>query len=77
LENGFFLRRAYKKMKIIYGEKYHTIKEVAEILGMSNTTVLNYIRNGTFKAVKIGGTWHIREAVIKGYIDESNIDTDV
>ena len=59
-------------MKIIYDEKYHTIKEVAEILGMSNTTVLNYIRNGTFKAVKIGGTWHIREAVIKAYLDESN-----
>ena len=59
-------------MKIIYDEKHHTIKEVAEILGISTTTVNNYIKNGTLKAVKIGGLWHITEFNIKAYLDGSD-----
>jgi excisionase family DNA binding protein len=55
-------------MKIIYDEKHHTIKEVAEILGISTTTVHNYIKSGVFKAVKIGGLWHITETTIKKYL---------
>jgi excisionase family DNA binding protein len=55
-------------MKIIYDEKHHTIKEVAEILGISTTTVHNYIKTGVLKAVKIGGLWHITETTIKKYL---------
>ena len=59
-------------MKIIYNEKHHNVKEVAEILGISTTTVHNYVKNGTLKAVKIGGLWHVKEAVIKAYLDVDN-----
>lgn len=61
-------------MKIIYGEKHHNVKEVAEILGISTTTVHNYVKNGTLKAVKIGGLWHIKETVIKAYLDGTGAD---
>jgi len=59
-------------MKIIYNEKHHNVKEVAEILSISTTTVHNYIKAGTLKAVKIGGLWHIKEEEIKAYLDGSN-----
>lgn len=58
-------------MKIIYDEKHHNIKEVAEILSISTTTVHNYIKNGTLKAIKIGGLWHITESTIKAYLEGS------
>ena len=61
-------------MKIIYDEKHHNVKEVAEILGISTTTVHNYVKNGTLKAVKIGGLWHIKETVIKAYLDGTKLD---
>ena len=60
-------------MKIIYDVKHHNIKEVAEILSISATTVHNYIKNGTFKAVKIGGLWHITEETIKAYLNGSAV----
>lgn len=60
-------------MKIIYGEKHHNVKEVAEILSISTTTVHNYIKNGTLKSIKIGGLWHITEATIKAYLDGSTL----
>jgi len=63
-------------MKIIYGEKLHNVKEIAEILGISTTTVHNYIRKGTMKAVKIGGLWHIKESLIKAYLNGSSLDKD-
>jgi excisionase family DNA binding protein len=59
-------------MKIIYDEKHHNVKEVADILSISTTTVHNYIKTGTLKAVKIGGLWHIKEEKIKAYLDGSN-----
>ena len=56
-------------MKIIYDEKHHNIKEVAEILGVSTTTIHSYIKTGKFKALKIGGLWHITESTIKIFLD--------
>ena len=56
-------------MKIIYDEKHHNIKEVAEILGVSTTTIHSYVKAGTLKAVKIGGLWHITESTIKTYLN--------
>ena len=56
-------------MRLIYGEKHHTLKEVAEILSISTTTAQNYVKNGTLKGVKIGGLWHIKESVIKTYLN--------
>jgi excisionase family DNA binding protein len=63
-------------MKIIYDEKFHNVKEAAEILGISTTTVHNYVKNGTLKAVKIGGLWHVKEAVIKAYLDVDDSEAD-
>ena len=58
-------------MKTIFDEKHYNIKEVAEILSISATSVHNYIKAGTVKATKIAGAWHMKEDDIKAYL-ESN-----
>ena len=62
-------------MKIIFDEKHFNIKEVAELLGISATSVNNYIKAGKLRATKIASSWHIKEADIKSYLDE-NSNTD-
>ena len=71
MEQLIFLGRQMK-MKIIYDEKHHNVKEVAEILSISTTTVHSYIKKGILKAVKIGGLWHITESTIKAFLDGSS-----
>lgn len=62
-------------MKIIFDEKHFSIKEVAEILGISPTSVNNYVKAGKLRATKIASSWHIKEADIKVYLDEnSNVE---
>jgi excisionase family DNA binding protein len=60
-------------MKEIFGEKHYTIKEVAEIMGISTTTVQNYINNDVFKAIKIAGRWYITESTIKSFLESSGV----
>jgi len=62
-------------MKIIFDEKHFSIKEVAEILGISTTSVNNYVKAGKLRATKIASSWHIKETDIKAYLDK-NSNTD-
>ena len=39
--------------------KYYTVKEVAEIMKVSEKTVRNWIKWGRIKAIKIGRQWRI------------------
>lgn len=36
-------------------EQFYTVKEVAQLLKMTDGTIRNWISNGKIKAVKIGG----------------------
>ena len=58
-------------MKIIFEEKHYNVKEVAEILGISTTSIHNYVKAGTMKAVKIAGMWYVKESEIKAYLDDN------
>jgi excisionase family DNA binding protein len=60
-------------MKEIFGEKHYTIKEVAEIMGISTTTVQNYVNNDVFKAIKIAGRWYITESTIKTFLEGTGV----
>ena len=61
-------------MKEIFGVKHYDIKETADILGISPTSVLNYIKIGTMKAAKVGGRWLIKEEDIKVYLENASTD---
>ena len=61
-------------MKEIFGVKHYDIKETADILGISPTSVLNYIKAGTMKAAKVGGRWLLKEEDIKAYLENATTD---
>lgn len=59
-------------MKEIFGVKHYDIKETADILGISTTSVLNYIKAGTMEAAKVGGRWLLTEEGIKVYLENAS-----
>lgn len=53
-------------------EKYYTIREVAEILQVTERTIFRYIHPDApvkLKAVKIGKSWRIAESDLKEFLD--------
>jgi excisionase family DNA binding protein len=62
-------------MKEIFGVKHYDINETAEILGISSTSVLNYIKAGTMKAAKVGGRWLVKEEDIKLYLENASTNS--
>ena len=41
--------------------KLYTLTEIEPILGVSHRTLLQYVKDGKIKVVKIGGKWKICE----------------
>ena len=39
--------------------KHYSLKEVAELMKVSERTLHNYIKSGRLKAVKFGGRWKV------------------
>jgi len=48
-----------------------SVKECAEILNRSNSTVLRYIGSGRLRATKLGGQWHVTPVNLKLFMTES------
>ena len=48
-----------------------SIKEVAEVLSISESTVRRLISNGDIEAVKIGGLWRISSLEINRILGEN------
>lgn len=44
-------------------------QEVAEILGVHVKTVRRYLRDGTIRGQKNGGSWKVSQEVLKSYLD--------
>lgn len=42
-------------------EKIYELKDIEELLKVSNKTLLNYIKSGKLQATKIGGKWIVTE----------------
>ena len=59
-------------MKTILGVNLYDIREVAELLSVTTTTIHNYIKSGSLDARKIGGRWYIAEETIKLFVSGSN-----
>lgn len=51
------------------GMKLYNLKEVAELLSVTERTLHNYIKDGRLKGQKIGGRWKISETNLKRFID--------
>lgn len=51
--------------------RYFSIKEVAEIYGVSTKTVRRYISAGKLRAEKFGATWKISKSALDDFVAES------
>ena len=49
--------------------RLYTLTEVEPILGVSHRTLLDYVKKGKIKAVKIGGKWKVSEENLKAFIN--------
>lgn len=48
--------------------KMHTLKEVMDLLQVTQRTVYTYIKNGDLRAVKFGKYWRISHADLKDFM---------
>ena len=63
-------------MILMNGERYYTVADAEEFLGISEPTVRRHILNGRIEAQKIGRSYLINEADLKNYIDRRREERD-
>jgi excisionase family DNA binding protein len=61
-------KEAYEFRKKRTYNKFLTVAQAAEIIGVSAPTVYNYIHTGQINASRIGDGWRIRESVAKDFV---------
>ena len=49
--------------------KVYSLKEVSEMLTVSTRTLIQYIRDGRIRAVKIGGRWTVSEENLRHFVN--------
>lgn len=47
----------------------YTLTELEPVLGVTHRTLLNYVKDGKLKAVKIGGKYKVSEENLKKFIN--------
>ncbi|NCB40857.1 MAG: DNA-binding protein [Erysipelotrichia bacterium] len=53
-------------------EKFHSIKDIASLLGLHVSTVWRYVQDGRLPAFKIGGfTYRITDKALQRFIADS------
>jgi excisionase family DNA binding protein len=53
-------------------EKIYTTDQIAKILQIHPLTVLNYIKSGKLKGVKLGRVYRIREGALQRFLDQES-----
>lgn len=49
--------------------RVYTLTELEPVLGVTHRTLLQYVKDGKIKAVKIGGKWKVSEENLKAFIN--------
>ena len=47
----------------------YSLTELEPVLGVTHRTLLNYVKTGKLKAVKIGGKWKVSDDNLKKFIN--------
>lgn len=58
-----------EKLQSLDTFRLYTLTEIEPILGVSHRTLLDYVKTGKIKAVKIGGKWKVSEENLKAFIN--------
>jgi excisionase family DNA binding protein len=53
-------------------EKIYTTEQVAKILQIHPLTVLNYIKSGKLKGVRLGRVYRIRESALQNFLEQES-----
>jgi len=53
-------------------EKIYTTEQVAHLLQIHPLTVLNYIKSGKLKAVKLGRVYRVRESALQKFLENES-----
>jgi len=56
-------------MKIVLGIKMYELKETAELLSVTKTSIRNYLKRGLIIGAKLGGRWYISEENLKAFVN--------
>lgn len=55
----------------------YKLKDLMEMLGLSERTIRRHIKNDVIKGTKIGGVWRFSEEQVKEYFNSENIKTEL
>lgn len=58
-----------EKLQSLDTFRLYTLTEIEPILGVSHRTLLDYVKKGKIKSVKIGGKWKVSEENLKAFIN--------
>lgn len=58
-------------MKELLGEKLYTYTEVAELLGVTPTTLRNYVKKGLLQNITISGRKYVNEDILRAFLRNS------
>jgi excisionase family DNA binding protein len=61
----------------ILGITIYPVKEIAEMLKITTTTIHNYIKQGILPARKVGGAYYVTEDNLKEFISGQNFTDPV
>jgi len=51
-------------------ERFYTIKEVAELLKVSDGGVRKWLKTGKLKGIKLGRIWRIKKSDLEEFVNE-------
>ena len=51
-------------------DRYYTVDEIADLLGVCSRTIYNAIRAGRLKAKRLGRLWRLKRAWVEQFLGE-------
>lgn len=58
-----------KRMESLSSFQVYTLTELEPVLGVTHRTLLQYVKDGKLRAVKIGGKWRVSEDNLRRFIN--------
>lgn len=62
-------QEAQERQNQLNNFKVYSLTEIEPVLGVTHRTLLQYVKDGKLKAVKIGGKWKISEENLRAFIN--------
>ena len=62
-------KEAQERQEQLNSFKVYSLTEIEPVLGVTHRTLLQYVKDGKLKAVKIGGKWKISEENLRAFIN--------